>query len=204
MQKITDFRAKRRGDKSDYKDKVDGITSNLKSGDIVLYHGTGLPGWAIRKFTGNERTHTSLYMGNGEFGEAIYYHLSPKKRGAIERNPADCSLSHCKKIEVYRPKTSEESKKRAIDFVKNHVGKINRYDCWNSFKYIANVLPFLKLKQTNRKEKFYCSNLAMEAYKRAGDFDLLENVDVDNTRWVLPLDIAKSEKLEKVGDYQLS
>ncbi|MEE9323610.1 MAG: YiiX/YebB-like N1pC/P60 family cysteine hydrolase [Candidatus Aenigmarchaeota archaeon] len=203
MQNPISFKYKRRLKSSEYSDRVGEMVHNLEPGDIIFYHGTGAVGNAIRKFTGEDTTHTSIYLGDGEFGEATYYHFGLAKRGAIESKSAKKSMSHSKKIEVYRPKTREETKRKAVDFVREHEGRFNRYDGWNSFKYIANILPFLKLKQTKRKNKFYCSNLAMEAYKRAGSFDILKNVEVDNKRWILPSDIAKSDELIIVGEFSL-
>ncbi len=189
----------------EYKAKVEEVLQNLEPGDIIIYHGTALPSWAIRTFTGDEKTHTSLYLGNGKFGEAIYYHLLPlSKWGAILENNADYSFSHCKKIEIYRPETTKENKQKAIDFAKKHVGNFNRYDSLNTVKYIANGLFSLKLKQTERKKKFYCSNLAIESYGRTSDFDILENVELDNKRLVLPSDIIKSEKLVKMGEFSFN
>lgn len=203
MQSLISFKHKRTLKLPEYLGRVGEIVHNLEHGDIIFYHGTGAVGNAIRKFTGEDTTHTSVYLGDGKFGEATYYHFGLAKRGAIESKPAKKSMSHCGKIEVYRPKTREETKRKAVDFIREREGRFNRYDGWNSFKYMANILPFLKLKQTKRKNKFYCSNLAVEAYKRAGNFDILKNVEVDNTRWILPSDIAKSDKLTRIGEFSL-
>jgi|GEM_PF-3176535 len=220
----------RRKIKDEYKIKVVKAVRKLQPGDIVIYHGTSFPSWAIRTFTGDEKTHTSLYLGCGKFGEAIYYHFLPlKKWGAIENNPSDYSFRHCKKIEIYRPKTSEENKQKAIKYAKKHTGNTNCYDSLNTIRYgIKKILDTKKsrhfrklneflnplksdidnalgtrLEQTERKNKFYCSNLAIEAYKRNG-FDILENVEVDNTRMILPKDIVKSERLERIGEFSFT
>ncbi|NIO22913.1 MAG: hypothetical protein GTN38_02700 [Candidatus Aenigmarchaeota archaeon] len=185
----------------EYKMNVEEAVGKLHAGDIVIYHGTGFPSWAIRTFTGDEKTHTSMYLGNGKFAEAIYYNFLPlNKWGAIEKNPSEHSFSHCKKIEIYRPKTSEEIKQKAMNFAEGHAGDIRRYDSWNTVKYFLNALPFLKLRQSRRENKFYCSNLAIEAYKRNG-FDILEDLELDNTRLILPRDIVKSERLEIIGEF---
>jgi hypothetical protein len=195
----------------DYRRKIEEVLKNLHFGDIIIYHGTGFNSWAIRKFTGDERTHTSLYMGEDDFGEpkfaeAIYYTNPFKlnKWGAIEHNSPEYSFSHCKKIEVYRPKTHIYNIYRALRFLENQKGKFKRYDSLNTIKYVANRLFGFKLRQTRRNDKFYCSNLAIESYRRVCDFNPLKGVEIDNMRLILPKDIVKSKKLKKVGEFSFN
>jgi hypothetical protein len=44
--------------------------TEIRSGDVLLYHGRGFISWAIRKFDGTEVNHAAIALDGERLGEA--------------------------------------------------------------------------------------------------------------------------------------
>ena len=97
--------------------------------------------------------HTNIYVGDGKIIES----LPPKVR------EVNYEIIHtATDVAVYRVKTTDEIKRKAVKFCKDKVGTLF------SFRY-AYIFPILYPSVSHVEgDRYYCSELVWAAYKSAG------------------------------------
>jgi len=145
--------------------------SALQAADIIVSAGIGAVSTAIRYGTASDVSHAALYIGDGEVIEAI----GP---GVMER-PLNKSLDDHSLAVAYRARGMTPSAAAIIvHFAEQWKGK--KYDtagaaaagARNPFVCVVvmGIAPCAAARAGKFKssDKFYCSQLVLEAYRRAG------------------------------------
>jgi cell wall-associated NlpC family hydrolase len=145
--------------------------SSLQPADIIVSAGIGAVSTAIRYGTASDVSHAALYIGDGEVIEAI----GP---GVMER-PLNKSLDDHSLAVAYRARGMTPSAAAIIvHFAEQWKGK--KYDtagaaaagARNPFVCVVvmGIAPCAAARAGKFKssDKFYCSQLVLEAYRRAG------------------------------------
>jgi cell wall-associated NlpC family hydrolase len=145
--------------------------SALQAADIIVSAGIGAVSTAIRYGTASDVSHAALYIGDGEVIEAI----GP---GVMER-PLNKSLDDHSLAVAYRARGMTPSAAAIIvHFAEQRKGK--KYDtagaaaagARNPFVCVVvmGIAPCAAARAGKFKssDKFYCSQLVLEAYRRAG------------------------------------
>ena len=136
------------------------------NGYICFYKGTSLISRMIKWFTWGEYSHVAYMFENGELIEA--WHEGGKRwwHGAVVHR-ASWLKGHKAGTVIERYKITgmdEEHEQIMVAFLKTQVGK--KYDTWG-------IIGFLGRKVVENPLAWFCSELVMEAIKRAGTHLLL-------------------------------
>jgi|HubBroStandDraft_6_1064221.scaffolds.fasta_scaffold16248_2 cell wall-associated NlpC family hydrolase len=145
--------------------------SALQPADIIVSAGIGAVSTAIRYGTASDVSHAALYIGDGEVIEAI----GP----GVKERPLNKSLDDHSLAVAYRARGMTPSAAAIIvHFAKQWKGK--KYDtvgaaaagARNPFVCVVvmGIAPCAAARAGKFKssDKFYCSQLVLEAYRRAG------------------------------------
>jgi cell wall-associated NlpC family hydrolase len=145
--------------------------SALQPADIIVSAGVGSVSTAIRLGTASDVSHAALYVGDGDVIEAI----GP---GVVER-PLGKSLNEHSLAVAYRARgmtpsaaamvvhTAEQWKGKKYDTLgAAGAGARNPFVC----VVVLGIVPcgIARAGRFKSSDKFYCSQLVLEAYRRAG------------------------------------
>jgi len=162
---------------------LDMNTSNIKDGDICLYHGNGWISKAIRYIDGTEVNHASIFVGNNRVIEAEGI------TNRISKNTIENSMNGSAWIKVYRLKERPDDMDPVVDKANWYFGQSNRYGYeqilllamlslirkskkGRIFRYLAKIVleraaaVLLKLTEGG-KEVLICSELVYRSYNEA-------------------------------------
>ncbi len=169
------------------KGEIMGLTgmniSNLRDGDICLYHGNGWISKMIRFVDGTEVNHASIYVGNNKVVEA------EGGTNRISKNMIEESIKGSEWIKVYRLIERPDDMDPVVDKANWYFGQGNRYGYeqilllamlalirkpkkGKIFKYLAKIVferaaaVLLKLTEGG-KEVLICSELVYRSYNEA-------------------------------------
>ena len=177
--------------------------SVLELGDIINVHGVNSPELAGVYGPGTEIVerlqgylegghwwHTAVYVGDGKIVEAWL----PKVR------KVDYEILHTSTdVGVYRVRTTDEIKRKAVKFCESKVGLTYNYT-WLS------ILPLFypSVKQQIEGDVYYCSGLAWAAYKASGGPDInaypgFHNKPPITGYLIAPDNISQSDNVELIA-----
>lgn len=143
---------------------------------IVFYRGTSMLSRAIRWFTRSHYSHVAYEQSNGNLIEAWTHGV---------RMVADYATDHTAgtAVEWYRVEgVTPEQRERAETFMRKQLGK--KYD-------VRGILGFLRHRDIENQERWFCSELVFEAFRQAG-VELLARVPAFK---VSPGDLNQSPRL---------
>ena len=170
---------------------------SLQIGDILLSTGNSAVSTGIRTATGSPVSHSALYIGDGQVVEAIGSGVTLQ---TLEQALADDSVS----VAFRYPGLSENEALMIRDFAGQNLGaNYNYYGIVKQARFtvnsrICNLIPNERLKEQCRRgmatihmgtpsnRTFFCSQLIVEAYARAG-----VPLTSDQANWVTPGDLAQ-------------
>jgi hypothetical protein len=168
--------------------------SNLKAGDILLYHGT--KSWiskAIRKLDGTEYNHAGLYDGTNVI-EAL-------AKGIVE-NDINSSIADSKPVTILRLNPEQADMQPVVGVAKNYVGTPYAYEqllllvviCLfrkiKMNKIVAKVVEFILEKAAllllnffgiDGKDALICSELVYRSYNEADNTSETYKIVIDRT-----------------------
>ena len=177
--------------------------SDLKAGDVLLYHGTSLVSKLIRLFDGGVYNHVSIYDGSN-VAEAV-------KNGVVSR-PVSESIKEARYVDVFRFQSDTgqglgEGEELIKDQISRYVAEGERYAYEQiillAFIAVTRRLPFIKLIPllgkilrniidsaayllneiiAAGKEPMICSELVYRCYADAGEDYKLSIVGADLLR----------------------
>ena len=179
-----------RNSKLDY----DLLRLKIKNGDILLYRGSGVISWLIKKVTGSEYSHAGIVV----WWNKRLMVLEAVGKGIV-CTPLSRNIGHYKgEVHWYsscRP-LPNGARGRIVQFAQMELGK--EYATWKLVLFGWKLLlgkDLDKKDEFKRRNKLVCSQYVATAYNYIG-IDLKEGL---SDRFTKPSDIAKSKKLIKVG-----
>lgn len=177
------------------------IRLQIKNGDVLLYQGSGLISWLIKKVTGSKYSHAGI---------VVWWHnrlmvLEAVGKGII-CTPLSRNIGHYQgEVHLYTaremyqkgdPWTERGKRQSIVEFAQMELGK--EYATWKLVLYGWKLLWGRDLDKKDKfrtSNKLVCSQYVAAAYNIVG-VDLKEGLA---DRFTKPSDIAKSKKLEMVG-----
>lgn len=153
----------------------------LRPGDLILSRTNTLTSKLAGRATGGPVSHVMLYVGNGSVIEAI-----PGK--GVRIVPVDTALIDDEAaVAVRKPDLEEQSATVLVDFATSQIGK--EYDLFGAvsqarFRYNDKTW---RINLGTDPDKFYCSNLVLEAFRAAGEALTLTDPEFDSPNDIVQL-----------------
>ncbi len=159
----------------------------MRSGDVLLFCGCGLLSWLIRNFTHSEYSHAGILY---RYHDRVYC-LEAVGKG-VRLAPVSRLLDHYPDGIFYCGlAASEPARETAIDFGFQQLSL--PYDMIGLVRFALAVIFCLR-RPFRQPERWFCSELVAEAYRKAG-FPLAPELPC----YASPADLINGQQLELRG-----
>lgn len=172
------------------------VRRKLKDGDILLYKGSSLFSWFIKKITRSEFSHSGIVV---RWNNRLMVMEARDKRGVLVQ-PLSRSVCYYRGTVVWytsKKKLSKKDRRRMVEYAELELGKSYKTGLvvFNLVARLFNITGAGTPDVKTQTDKQFCSYYVAQIYNSIG-LDLTPN---KNDCFMSPDDIANSKVLRRIG-----